>query len=171
MKLRMLLATALIALAALPAPRAFAPDPPREIHGMGDAYAGQGVALAWAVLRGADEVATLVVVRIAADRDRYPLVGAISRNPFSQATKPLLGAIRSAEDVELRVPRAQFSDLPRTEFRFYASVSAAQADDARLIVYYLGVPDTTPEFASETNLAAYLADRMGRLRAAGSRSP
>lgn len=171
MKLRMLLATALIALAGLPAPRVFAAEPPREIHGMGDAYAGEGVALAWAVLRGADEVATLVVVRIAADRDRYPLVGAMSRNPFSQATKPLLGAIRSAEDVELRVARAQFGDFPRTEFLFYGSASSAQADEPRLVVYYLGVPDTTPEFATEANLTAYLADRMARLRAAGSRSP
>ena len=171
MKLHVSFAAALIVLASLTGASVFAADPPREIHGMGDAYAGEGVALAWAVLRGADEVATLVVVRIAANRDRYPLVGAMSRNPFSQATKPLLGAIRSAEDVELRVPRAQFSDLPRTEFRFYGSASAAQADEPRLVVYYLGVPDTTPEFATEANLEAYLADRMSRLRAAGSRAP
>jgi len=171
MKLRVLFAAALIALGSLAAPSGFAAEPMREIHGMGDAYAGEGVALAWAVLRGVDEAATLVVVRIVADADRYPLVGAMSRNPFSQAKKPALGGIRSAGEVELRVARAQFGDFPRTEFLFYGSAAAAQADEPRLIVYYLGVPDTTPEFATEANLAAYLAERVARLRAAGSRSP
>ena len=35
-----------------------------EVHGSADAYAAPGVALAWGVLRGADERATVVVVRI-----------------------------------------------------------------------------------------------------------
>jgi hypothetical protein len=169
--LRAWLAGALIALPFFAATPTFAAEALREIHGMGDAYAGEGVALAWAVLRGADEAATLVVFRIVADRDRYPLVGAMSRNPFSQATRPLLSAIRSAGEVEVRVARAQFSDYPRTEFRFYVSASAAQADEPRLIIYYLGVPDTTPEFATEANLAAYLADRMARLTAGASAKP
>ena len=167
MSLRGQLATVVLAL-ALPT---LAAEPPREIHGSGDAYAGEGVALAWAVLRGTDEAATQVVVRIVADEKRYPLVGAISRNPFTQKTKALLGAIRSAGDVELRIARASFGDFPRTEFRFYASPEAAKADEPRLVVYFLGVPDTTPEFAADAKLAAYLDDRMARLRASAGRSP
>ena len=31
---------------------------PREVHGSHDAYAAPGVALAWGVLRGADEATT-----------------------------------------------------------------------------------------------------------------
>lgn len=161
----------MIGLVCAAATALFAADPPREIHGSGDAYAGEGVALAWAVLRGADETATQIVVRIVADQERYPLVAAAGRNPFSQKTKSLLGAIRSAGDVELHVARASFSDFPRTEFRFYASPEAAKADEPRLAVYFLGVPDTTPEFTSEAKLAAYLDDRIARLRASRGRSP
>ena len=165
---RLLAIAAIAALAVLPVLGA---EPPREIHGSGETYAGEGIALAWAVLRGSDEAATQVVVRIVADQERYPLIGAISRNPFTQKTKPLLGAIRSAGDVELRIARTSFAEFPRTEFGFYASPEAAKADEPRLVVYFLGVPDTAPEFAADAKLAAYLDDRMARVRAGGGRSP
>ena len=154
--------------AVAPAPAA---DPQREIHGMADAYAGQGVALAWAVLRGADEAGTVVVVRIVADPGLYTIVGATGSNPFSQRTQSLLPLTPNAGSVELRAARAQFADFPRTELRFYGSASTAQSDMPRLVVYFLGVPDTTPEFATEASLAAYLADRIARMRAPGAKAP
>ncbi|MDQ2962999.1 MAG: hypothetical protein M3R31_07565, partial [Pseudomonadota bacterium] len=126
---------------------------------------------AWAILRGANEVATVVVVHIVADPDRYPLIAATGSNPFSQRAAPVLRATPSAGRVDLRVPRAHFSDFPRTELRFYGSEAAAQSDTPKLIVYYLGVPDTTPEFATEASLEAYLAERIARVRGAGSKAP
>ena len=38
-----------------------------------------------------------------------------------------------------------------------------------LMVYYLGVPDTTPEFASEAGLRAYLDDAVAKARPAAGR--
>ena len=41
-----------------------------------------------------------------------------------------------------------------------------------MVVFYLGVPDTTPEFADAAKLDAYLADRIGRVRERmGSKAP
>ena len=157
------------AFIALVAAATGAADPPGQVHGSADAYAAPGVALAWGVLRGADERATVVVVRIVADPDVYPVVAATASNPFSQREQVLLPQTTSRGSVEVRVPRAQFADFPRTDLSFYASVSAPQPATPQLVVYYLGVPDTTPEFASEANLAAYLADRIARLRATGSK--
>ena len=171
MTIRTTLVLACLTLACAATAPAAAADPQREIHGMADAYAGQGVALAWAILRGANEATTVVVVRIVADPDLYPIVGATGSNPFSQRTQPLLPATPNAGSVELRAARAQFADFPRTELRFYATAAAAQADTPRLVVYFLGVPDTTPEFATEANLAAYLADRIARIRAPGAKAP
>jgi len=171
MTVRTTLVLACLVLACVAAATAAAADPQREIHGMADAYAGEGVALAWAILRGADEAATVVVVRIVADPVRYPLVAAIGSNPFSQRTAPLLRATPSTGGIDLRVPRAQFADFPRTELRFYESVDTAQSETPRLVVYYLGVPDTTPEFATEANLEAYLVDRIARVRGTGSKAP
>jgi hypothetical protein len=169
MTVRTTLVLACLTLACVAA--APAADPQREIHGMADAYAGQGVALAWAILRGADEAATVVAVRIVADPDRYPIVAATGSNPFSQRAEPLLRATPSAGGVDLRVARARFADFPRTELRFYESVAAAQSDTPRLGVYYIGVPDTTPEFATEANLEAYFVNRIARLRGAGGKTP
>ena len=170
MTLRTTLVLACLTLACAVAVPAAA-DPQREIHGMADAYAGEGVTLAWAILRGANEAATVVVVRIVADPELYPIVAATGSNPFSQRAAPLLRATPTAGGVDLRVARAHFADFPRTELRFYESAAAAQSDTSRRVVYYLGVPDTTPEFASEANLEAYLADRIARVRGAGSKAP
>ena len=162
MSVRASLLLACLALATVAAAPSPAADPQREIHGMADAYAGDGAAVAWAVLRGADEVGTVVVVRIVADPDLYPIVGATGSNPFSQRTQSLLPATPNAGSVELRAARAQFADFPRTELRFYATAAAAQADTPRLVVYFLGVPDTTPEFTAEPALLRYLEDAVGR---------
>ena len=171
MTVRTTLVRVCLALVCITATPAVAADARRDIHGMADAYAGEGVALAWAVLRGANEAATVVVLRIVADPDLYPVVAATGSNPFSQTTRSLLPATPNAGSVELRAARAQFADFPRTELRFYGSAPAAQSDMPRLAVYYLGVPDTTPEFATEASLAAYLADRVARMRAPGTKAP
>ncbi len=66
---------------------------------------------------------------------------------------------------ELRVARTHFADFPRTELSFFDA--SAPAPPASLVVYYLGVPDTTPEFANEAALAAYLDDRIAKLQDGG----
>ena len=159
MKAVVLLAS-LVCAAAVCAPASA--DAPQEVHGVADAYAAPGVTLAWGVLRGTDEATTEVVLRIAADPGIYPSVAAVARNPFSEQQKALLPATPTAGGIDVRVPRAQYADFPRTELRFYGSAAALQAKTPTLVVFYLGVPDTTPEFASYTNLNAYLADRIAR---------
>jgi hypothetical protein len=137
-----------------------------EMHGMADAFAVPGVALAWGILRGASEAATVVVLRIVADPALYPAVAATGTDPFTQRTITVLAATRNTGRIDLRVPRAHFADYPRTDVRLYASASLGEADAPKAVVYYLGVPDTTPESASEAALDASLADRLARARAA-----
>ena len=48
------------------------------------------------------------------------------------------------------------------EIRLYRTESEWKADVPALTIYYLGVPDTTPEFVSEPDLATYLADAVAR---------
>lgn len=146
-------------------------DAPKEVHGSGDAYAAPGVVLVWGVVRGADEASTRVVLRIVADPKTYPAVAAVARNPFSNAERALLPNTATAGPVEVRVPRSQYADFPRTEVRLYDSAASAQADTPSLVVFYLGVPDTTPEFTAEAALQAYFTDRIARMRAASGKTP
>jgi hypothetical protein len=53
----------------------------------------------------------------------------------------------------------------------FDSAAHAQANAPQLVVYYLGVPDTTPEFADAAKLDASLSERIARARAPGGGTP
>ena len=161
----------LAAALALGAGLACAADAPREVHGSSDAFAAPGIALAWGVLRGRTEAATHVVVRIAVDPQRYPWLALAGIDPFTKAEQPVLRTTEAAGAFDVRIPRAQFADFPRTELRLFASAAAARDGAPALVVFYHGVPDTTPEFADPAKLDAHLAARLAALGAAGGRPP
>jgi hypothetical protein len=139
---------------------------------MADAFAAPGVAVAWGVARGADEAATVVVIRIASDTALYPWIAVAASDPFTQRRQPLPPPRLNPGTTDVRSPRANFADFPRTELRFYGSAAEAESGVPKLVVFYLGVPDTTPEFATEDKLDAYLRNRIARLRGeAGSKTP
>ena len=142
---------------------AFSAEPTREVHGAGDAYAAPSVALVWGVVRGATEASTTVVVRIVADPAVYAAIAVTASNPFSQKSSEILRRGPLSARTDVRVPRSQFADTPRTEWAFYP---AGAPEAPALVVFYLGVPDSTPEFASDAALDAYFGDRFARMRAA-----
>jgi hypothetical protein len=151
--------------------RADAADAPREVHGMSDAIVTPDVVLAWGILRGATEATTTVVVRIVTDPAKYGWMGVVGIDPFSKQEQPLRPIVANPGTTDLRSPRSRFADFPRTEFRLFDSEAAARSGTPALVVFYLGAPDTTPEFATEDKLQTYLADRIARLRTAGSKTP
>jgi len=138
---------------------------------MADTFATVGVAIAWGVARGASETTTVVAIRVVTDTALYPWISVTGSDPFTQRQHPLLQPMSSAGVIDVRSPRVHFADFPRTELRFYGSAPEAQSGVPKLVVFYLGVPDTTPEFATEDKLEAYLTDRIARLRGSGSKTP
>jgi hypothetical protein len=160
-------------LAALALHSAFAHAAPdaagaREVHGVADAFARPGVALAWGILRGKSEVDTTVVVRVETTDPDFAFVVADGIDPFTQQRKAIQAPVRTSPRADLRFPRAHFADFPRTEFKFAADGKAASP---ALTIYYLGVPDTTPEFATQEALGRYLDDRLARERATTGATP
>ncbi len=155
---RWALALSWIAVAVGGAPAA---EPAREAHGAADAYAEPGIALAWGVLRGADEATTRVTLRIVADPARFARVAVVGRDPFTQAERVVLAPAPTAGLPDLAIPRAHFADYPRTEVRL---IGTGASDAPVVVVYYLGVPDTTPEFANRPALERDLGERIARAR-------
>lgn len=153
---------ALVAVGALLATAALA-QKPAEVHGSLDAFAVPGLAMAWGVLRASSESETTVVVRVEADPARFGALAVTGVDPFTKRAEPLAARTPLAGPYELRVPRARFADLPRTEWRFFAP-GAGEGDAGALLVYFQGVPDTTPEFDDPAKLQADLAQRAGRAR-------
>jgi hypothetical protein len=141
-----------------------AADRPIQVHGSADIYSAPGVALAWGILRGVDESKTIVVVRIVTDPSVYRMAGVSGIDPFTERRKDQLKATTVGSGLDVRLPRPSFGDLPRTEFRFFRSAEEALAGAPQLVVYFLGVPDTTPEFPDAAALDTYLAGRIERAR-------
>jgi hypothetical protein len=134
----------------------------REVHGAHDAWAEPGLALAWGVLRGRSETDTRVLIRIEADPQRHARVTARGRDPFSDSAAVLPTPEANPGVVTIDVPRSHFADHPRTELRFFAAGLSVPS----LTVFYLGVPDTTPEHGSASALQQDLVARLARVRAA-----
>jgi hypothetical protein len=144
----------------------------RELHGSADIFSAPGVALAWGVLRGATEAATEVVIRIDADPGMFASLTVVGGDPFTKGERPILPLTSTAAGIDVRVPRSHFADFPRTELRLFASARPAPNAPPALVVFYLGVPDTAPEFPSATTLESYLVTRIAQARqGAGSKRP
>lgn len=132
------------------------------VHGADSIYAGSGVKLAWAVKRGATESETSIVIRVFPQDTSYRFIRVDGVDPFTKdhtvfvATRPL------DRQTDLTIPRHAFADHPSSELRFFASAEDAAANRPKLTVFYLGVPDTTPEFVVPGDAEAYLARMLGR---------
>jgi hypothetical protein len=156
-------ASVLLVLASLvaPGPRAIAQGG-RPVHGENATFAGHGVVMAWAVLRGPSEAATRVVLRIAPAGGDYVAVSVDGIDPFSQRREEVAALRPLARPVDIQAARSTFADLPRREVHLYTAGDRASGRPS-LTVYFLGVPDTTPEFASEAALRKYLEETLAKL--------
>ena len=146
------------------APATDAAPPQAGVHGSADVFVAPGVALAWGVLRAKDDAATSVLVRVEADAAMYGSLAATGVDPFTHASQALLARHAIGRALVVRLPRARFAELPRTEWRLFEAVEPRAGDAPALLVYYQGVPDTAPEFDDAAKLDAYLVERIARAR-------
>lgn len=141
----------------------------QELHGADSVFAGPGVAIAWGVLRAAVEEQTQVVLRIVPVGRAYTHVSVEAVDPFTRERRLVLRGHSLVDQLDVRSPRASFADFPRREIHLYRTADDWRTAKPALTVYYLGVPDTTPEFTSEAALVTYLAAALAKVQGAGER--
>lgn len=124
-----------------------------------------------AVLRAPKEEDTAIVLRVEPDPSAYAWIEIIGKDPFSQREDRLQAATAVGGPFDLKVGRARFADFPRTEVRLWRAGPAPGGSPPALIVYYLGVPDTTPEIAQPQDLDRSLSARIARARDPARKSP
>lgn len=127
------------------------------VHGADSVFAAGDVGIVWSVLKNEAEERTLVVIRVSNPSGRYAYLSVEGVDPFTQRRAALVEGMPIGARADIVTPRASFADLPRREIHLYASAVDWRAGRPGLTVYYLGVPDTTPEFTTEAALEAYLA--------------
>ena len=136
------------------------PMTPTEVHGPAMCSRRHGVALAWGDParreRGHDDGrdprrrGSVRCRGLAVGRRRSVHAG--TRAPVSRAT-----AWRGT--VDLRIPRAQFADFPRTELRFFASSSPAAGAAAAGRLSISAFPTRRRSSPTDAKLEAHLAAR------------
>ena len=141
-----------------------------QIHGENSSFVGHGVALAWGVLRGVREDDTQVVLRVALAGGEYVAISMEGVDPFTQRREDFLVMQALGERLDIRTPRSTFADFPRREIHFYTATDR-QARRPSLTVYFMGLPDTTPEFATEVALVRYLNETMTPVTRAKGHTP
>jgi hypothetical protein len=154
----------LIAALCLVAAAASAHGQQQEIHGADSVFASPELTIVWAVLRGAAEEQSVVVVRIVNTLGRYAYVSVDGSDPFTRRRAPIVKDLVLRDQVDVRSSRQSFAEYPRREIHLYRRAGDWGAGKPDLTVYYLGVPDSTPEFASEARLLSYLATAASRAR-------
>jgi hypothetical protein len=127
------------------------------VHGADSVFADPDLGIVWGVLKDQAEERTMVVIRVSNPAGRYAHVTVDGVDPFTQRRVALVEGMPLGASADIRMPRGSFSDLPRREIHLYASGVDWRTRRPGLTVYYLGVPDTTPEFTTEAALEAYLA--------------
>jgi hypothetical protein len=147
-----LIAVILVLLAAWTIPV----EAQETLHGADAVFHGAGLRIAWAVARDRDDAKTVVMIHILDTTKRFRAIEVDGLDPFTQKTEIVLSRQALDGEIELALLRSRFAELPRTELRFYGDGPIA------LTVYYLGVPDTTPEFADKTAARGYLAGAIAK---------
>ena len=132
-----------------------------KVHGANSLFVAPTVKVGWVVQKGASEETTLVVLRVVNSAGQYRQVRLDGVDPFSHKRTVLVSAQALGESVDLAVPRSGFAEFPSCEIHLYRSAAVPDAEP-NLTIYYLGVPDTTPEFASAREAQAYLAKALAQ---------
>jgi hypothetical protein len=134
----------------------------REIHGADSSFRVDSLGIVWGMLRSVQGAPVQVVIRVRVLGD--------SPTPYAayavQAVQPLSGTtgwvarrqpLDSVNDVVS--PREAFKDMTGRRLLFYRQASGAPD----LVIYYMGVPDTTPEFADAGQMETYFELAFNRL--------
>ncbi len=129
------------------------------VHGADSVFATADAVIVWGILRAPVEADTEVVIRIAAPA--FAAVSLEAVDPFGTGRRMLVPPRPLVQSFDARRRRTDFADLPRLQVRLHREPSGPPS----LTVYYLGVPDTTPEFTTEATLVRYLAETLARARA------
>lgn len=135
-----------------------------EVHGADSIFTSPTVSIAWAVLKDPLEERSLVLTRIVNSAGRYAYASVEGVDPFTGRRALVVEGVPLKSQADLRSQRESFAEYPRREFHLYLTADDWRARKAALTVYYLGVPDTTPEFTSEAQALAYLAGALTRPR-------
>lgn len=125
------------------------------LHGADGIFVSPDAAIVWAVLKQPSGDKAAVWLRVVNANRKFRFVAVDGVDPFSKKRERLEAGRKLDVELRLSSDRDTFADLPSREIHFFRTEAELRANKAALTVYYLGVPDTTPEFSAVAAMDEY----------------
>jgi hypothetical protein len=155
---------ALLFLAAFPA--AGVRGATQILHGADSTFRNGALGICWGIVKAQDTGALQVVIRIRvldADHNRFKSFAVKAFHPFSGAAEWIAARKPLQASNDILTPREDFKRLGGRQILFYTSASGPEDQAPDVIVEYLGIPDTSPQFSREDELEDYFRIAFDRL--------
>jgi len=140
-----------------------------KYHGADSAFKANGISIFWAILKGPEESSSWVYIRIINQQEdglnQFRTFSLIASDPFSDSEEWIIKAEKLKKESIIKLNRESFKEMMKRRFLFYQSekIEDYKSEKPDMVVYYLSVPDTAPEFLALEKLEAYFKDAEKRL--------
>jgi len=139
-----------------------------KYHGADSIFKANGISIFWAILKGPEESSSWVHIKIINQEDnlkKFHTFGLIASHPFSDSEEWIIKGEKLKKENIIKLNRESFKEMMERTFFFYQSekIEDYQNEMPDMIVYYLSVPDTAPEFLTLEKLEAYFKEAEKRL--------
>lgn len=125
------------------------------MHGADGIFVVPDAAIVWAVMKQPTGDKATVWLRIVNSTRKFSHVAIDGVDPFSKKRERVAAGTKLEGEARIGSDRDTFSDLPSREVHLYRTDADLLANKPTLTVYYLGVPDTTPEFSTRAAMDEY----------------
>jgi len=136
-----------------------------EYHGADSVFETKDMIILWAILKGPDEEHSWVYIKIlfpGAGPNPWQSFRVEAVDPFSREKEWVTPREKGEKENVVKTPRSSFQDKTGRRILFYREQDAV--DRPGRIVFYQGVPDTTPELGTQAQLKDYFNQALKRLK-------
>ena len=137
----------------------------REFHGADSVFEQDGFTILWAILKGPTEETSWVYIKIInSEKNHFRIFSVEAVDPFSKEKEWVVKGEELKRENSVRSIRSLFREKTSRRILFYRSKEAFEKQNPDMTVYYLGVPDTSPEVLSEKEMEDYFKKAEQRLK-------
>ena len=136
-----------------------------EFHGADSVFEREGITILWAILKGPTEESSWVYIKIInSEKNPLQIFSVEAVDPFSKEKEWVIKRKKLEKENLFRPVRTSFRDKTARRILFYRSTEAFEKENPDMAVYYLGIPDTSPEVLSEKEMEDYFEKAIERLK-------
>jgi hypothetical protein len=139
----------------------------RQYHGADSLFEREGIVILWAILKGSTEESSWVYIKIiqtGGGPASFQLFGVEAVDPFSNQKEWVVKGEPLKRENMVKSIRASFREKTARRVLFYEKAEDLLKETPAMIVYYLGVPDTSPEFMTEREIEDYFRQTVRRMK-------